>query len=250
MESVKSRIKKAIYDAFPATFKLFLAQEVMNRHGYLRFLNTSFSQEGEDLILSQLFYGKVNGFYVDVGAHHPLQYSNTYRFYLNGWRGINIDAMPGSMDGFNKIRPEDVNLEIAVSNKDQVLTYYMFDAAGTNTFSERHAEEMLKLGGTLLATRNIKTIKLQDILAERLAKGQQIDFISLDVEGLELDVLISNDWTSFRPTVVLVESLELVNKDVLVSFMNQHQYYLVAHTTNNLYFKTTIANYQNYLPDN
>ena len=239
VESIKSRIKKAIYDAFPATFKLFLAQEIVNRHGYLRFLNTSFSQEGEDIILSQLFYGKVNGFYIDVGAHHPIQYSNTYRFYLNGWRGINIDAMPDSMNGFKKVRPEDTNLETAISNKDQVLTYYMFDAAGTNTFSESHAEDMLKQGGILLATKNIRTVKLQDILAERLAEGQEINFLSLDVEGLELDVLMSNDWSKYRPTVLLVESLHLKNKDVLQQYLNQYNYQLIAQTVNNLYFRDT-----------
>ena len=65
--------------------------------------------------------------------------------------------------------------------------------------------------------------------------------MSLDVEGFELNVLKSNDWTTFRPTVVLVESLELINKDDLVRFMNQQQYHLIAQTINNLYFKTTVA---------
>ena len=241
MESFKSRIKRAIYDSFPATFKLFLAQEIVNHHGYLRFLTTSFSQEGEDIILSQLFYGRANGFYVDVGAHHPIRYSNTYRFYLNGWRGINIDAMPGSMHAFNELRPEDINVEAAVSDQNEVLTYAMFNAGGLNTLSTERADELARQGVKPYRTVAIDTVKLQHLLATHVPPGQPVDFMSLDVEGFELNVLKSNDWTTFRPRVILVESLELMNKDVLVSFMNQQQYKLIAQTINNLYFKTTVA---------
>lgn len=240
MESVKSKIKKSIYNAFPAAFKLFLAQEIVNRHDYLRFLNTSFSQEGEDIILSQLFYGVANGFYIDVGAHQPIQYSNTYRFYLDGWRGINIDAMPGSMDAFNKIRPNDINVEAAISDQSEVLTYYMFKSGGLNTFSKERADEIEKKGTKPYQTTSIRTVKLQAILDAHLLANQPIDFMSLDVEGFELNVLKANNWTKIRPTVILVESLELMNKDILVSFMSQHQYELIAQTINNLYFKVIL----------
>ncbi len=70
---------------------------------------------------------KTTGFYVDVGAHHPLRFSNTYKFYKRGWHGINIDAMPGSMDLFNRLRHRDINLERAVSDSKQILTYYAFN---------------------------------------------------------------------------------------------------------------------------
>ena len=80
----------------------------------------SFAQEGEDRVLFSLLFklhgGKHidNGFYVDVGAHHPYYLSNTYIFYRQGWRGLNIDAMPGSMALFEKNRPRDINLESGV----------------------------------------------------------------------------------------------------------------------------------------
>ena len=63
----------------------------------VRGIQYSFSQEGEDLVLARIFEGKKNGFYVDIGAHHPTRFSNTHYFYRRGWSGINIDAMPGSM---------------------------------------------------------------------------------------------------------------------------------------------------------
>jgi len=68
-----------------------------------------YSQDGEDIILKEFFSGKEKGFYVDIGAHHPLRLSNTYLFYKKGWSGINIDAMPGSMKIFNKKRRRDIN---------------------------------------------------------------------------------------------------------------------------------------------
>lgn len=239
MESVKSKIKKSIYNAFPATFKLFLAQESVNRHDYLRFLNTSFSQEGEDVILAQLLYGKTNGFYLDIGAHQPIQYSNTYRFYLNGWRGINIDAMPGSMDEFNKLRPDDTNLESAISDQNQILTYYMFNAAGLNTFSKDHAVQMEQEGYQLRQVVQIQTTTMNAVLDKYLTENQQIDFLSLDVEGLELAVLQSNNWSKYRPTILVVESLGLNNKDVLQHYLAAQQYGLIAQTVNNLYFKNS-----------
>ena len=99
----------------------------------------SYSQEGEDLILKRLFDGQKKGLYVDVGAHHPKRFSNTYLFYKMGWRGINIDAMPGSMEKFKEVRPEDINIEAAISDKDELLTYYIFNESALNTFSKAGA---------------------------------------------------------------------------------------------------------------
>lgn len=73
---------------------------------------------------------------MDVGAHHPKRFSNTHYFYKKGWRGINIDAMPGGMRLFRKIRPKDINLEIAISDKKRVLTYYVFNDHALNGFSK------------------------------------------------------------------------------------------------------------------
>ena len=102
----------------------------------LKYASLSYSQEGEDMILKRIFNEKKNGFYIDVGAHHPKRFSNTHYFYLKGWRGINIDAMPSSMKLFNKQRPKDINLEIAISDKKEVLTYYGFNESALNSFSK------------------------------------------------------------------------------------------------------------------
>ena len=102
--------------------------------------NNSYSQEGEDLILHKIFPDKKNGFYVDIGAHHPFRFSNTYYFYRKGWRGVNIDAAPGSMKLFNKYRSRDINIEAAISNKIETLTYYKFNDPALNTFDKDLAQ--------------------------------------------------------------------------------------------------------------
>ena len=101
----------------------------------------SYSQEGEDMILNKIFEFKKNGFYIDIGAHHPKRFSNTYFFYKKGWMGINVDAKPGSMYLFNKIRPRDINLEIGLNNEKSVLKYYSFNEPALNTFDKELADE-------------------------------------------------------------------------------------------------------------
>jgi len=98
------------------------------------YLNNSFSQEGEDIILSRLFNDKKNGFYVDVGAHHPFRFSNTYKFYEKGWSGINIEPNPEDFHLFSKYRNRDININAGVGSNDGTLTYFMFNEPALNTF--------------------------------------------------------------------------------------------------------------------
>ena len=90
MKQLKEIIKKNIIKFLPNAVKNELSKKP-------EWANISYSQEGEDLILERFFEGKEIGFFVDIGAHHPMRFSNTYIFYLKGWRGINVDATPGSM---------------------------------------------------------------------------------------------------------------------------------------------------------
>ena len=248
MESIKSKIKKAIYNAFPKNFKTFLTQEMLNQHEYFKYLNISFSQEGEDQILSHYFYGLEEGFFIDIGAHHPIKFSNTYKFYLNGWKGINVDAMPGSMNDFQLFRPNDINIELGVSNTADPVKYYIFNTLGVNTFSEEFAQEMIEKGSRLTQTINLPTKKLKEILETYLPDNQKINFLTLDVENLELEVLKSNDWNTFRPELIVVESLQQRNKAQLESYLMDVNYRLTSQTINNLYFTdietipTSVAN--------
>ena len=97
----------------------------------------SYSQQGEDMILKSLFQDHQSGFYVDVGAHHPSRFSNTYFFYLRGWRGINIDAMPGSMAAFPAAPSGGHQPGVRRRRGAPILDLLQFDEPEVNGFSPR-----------------------------------------------------------------------------------------------------------------
>jgi len=202
----------------------------------------SYSQEGEDMILKRLFDKQKTGFYVDVGAHHPKRFSNTFFFYKKGWSGINIDAMPNSMRLFDKIRPRDINLEVPISDKKQKLKYYMFNEPALNGFSKDLAEKRDgKDNYKIISERDMETSTLEKILEKNLPSGQEIDFMSIDVEGLDFQVLKSNNWKRFRPKFVLVEVLDSSIKEIANSkeykYLAEFGYEIFAKTVNTVIFQ-------------
>jgi FkbM family methyltransferase len=205
------------------------------------FMRSSFSQEGEDVLLLRLLGFKGDGFYVDVGAHHPRRFSNTFMFYCMGWQGINIDPRPGCMAEFNRMRPRDVNLEIAISDRPGQFQYYEFDAPELNGFSR---EPIVPPGHAgrfkLLAEHTVIARPLADVLSEHVPAGTPIDFLTVDVEGHDLEVLRSSDWTRFRPRLVLAEAtgltLEEASRGPAVDFMSGSEYVAVSKTVNSIFF--------------
>ncbi|MBD3843218.1 MAG: FkbM family methyltransferase [Campylobacterales bacterium] len=203
----------------------------------------SYSQEGEDMILRRIFERQSTGFYVDVGAHHPKRFSNTYYFYRKGWNGINIDAMPGSMIPFESMRSRDINIEKPISSKKQVLTYYAFNEPALNGFSKEISEARDGLNNYKIEfTKDIETSTLEEVLDEKLPSNQVIDFLSIDVEGLDFDVIKSMNIKKYRPRVILVEvlgsSLSDLQKDSIYKFLIDEDYALYAKAVNTVIFKS------------
>lgn len=204
----------------------------------------SYSQDGEDIILKEFLAkdGIKKGFYVDIGAHHPKRFSNTYLFYKRGWNGINIDAMPGSKRLFNRSRKRDINLEIGISKKKATLTYYMFDEPGLNSFDEGLSTfRDTNSKYTLIDKKSVETYPLSYILDKYLPKNQRIDFMNIDVEGLDLEVLKSNNWRKYKPRYILIEifsdNLEDILEDNVYLFLKEMNYILVAKTYRTCIFK-------------
>lgn len=201
----------------------------------------SYSQEGEDMILRRLFERQSNGFYVDVGAHHPARFSNTYFFYKKGWWGINIDATPGSMALFNEIRPRDINIEAAVAREKKEMTFFMFNEPALNSFDDKLVQSRNKEVYSVEKKQIMATKTLEEIIAKNLPEDQKISFLSVDVEGLDLEVLQSNNWLLYRPKYVLVECLHLnlvdVKENDVYSFLNQKNYEIFAKTFNTVLFR-------------
>lgn len=202
----------------------------------------SYAQEGEDIVLKRIFSGQSTGFYVDVGAHHPMRFSNTYSFYKLGWSGINIEPNPNSFNLFTKYRSRDINLNYGIAKNKGNLEYYMFDEPALNTFDA----EVLNNRKTNTHYKHTKTIHidvmpLADMLQQHIPNGIKVDFLSIDVEGLDLEVLISNDWQRYRPNWVLVEQLNLKDIEHLDfethHYMKSVGYVLFAKTFNTLFYK-------------
>lgn len=180
----------------------------------LRKNNFSFSGSGEDITLKGIFLDKFfsaqKGFYIDIGAYHPYQESNTYMFYLQGWNGINIEPRPGSKQLFDKFRPRDKNIQMGIAAEPGSMTYYFHEEAnrvGANTFSQ---EYLLKFPKEVIRTTkncSVPVMPLKDILdsIEMNVHPRDIDFMDVDCEGMDLQVLQTNDWNTYRPKIVLAE---------------------------------------------
>ena len=204
----------------------------------------SYSQDGEDMIIRSFFEEKYEykGFYVDVGAYHPYRFSNTMHFYNTGWTGINIEAAPDSADLFKKYRSRDINLNVGIADAEDEMIFYCFNEPALNSFSkELSMERNNKNGYFITAEIPIKVYPLKEVLSKHLPVGQKIDFMSIDCEGLDLQVLKSNDWQKFSPTYLLVEAisdnLEDVISDPIYRYVSALNYKLIAKTLRTLIFK-------------
>jgi hypothetical protein len=177
----------------------------IKNHG-LKYNNYSFSQEGEDIIIDVLLNYKEKGFYVDFGALHPMRFSNTMHFYSRGWNGVNVDAMPGSMQLFDKIRPRDINVEAGIYGEGgQELIFWKFEEPALSTFDAEAAERLIKSGWKLLDKILINTYSPMQILDKYVGANQEIDFIDIDIEGFDEQIINSIDWKKYRPIIVSTE---------------------------------------------
>ena len=212
------------------------------RNRFTGYRMESYSQQGEDLILRILFSHVDRGFFVDVGAFKPKQFSNTYFFYKRGWRGINIDATPGAVSEFNKTRPRDINVEAAVARDHREMMLFMFNEREVNTLSPNLAlMETAQAERPIVDSTIVKTRTLGEILDRHLPTGQKVDFLSVDVEGYDFEVLQSNDWDKHRPDVVLCEDLALdnledVERSEVYRFLRDHGYSLFSKCFHTLIF--------------
>ena len=171
----------------------------------MQLLKNSYSQKGEDLIIDKYLGWKKRGFYVDIGAGDGCRFSNTKRFYRKGWGGINIEPDPTSYEKLTKNRKKDINLNLGIGRKNGKFIFYRFTPSTLSTFSIEKAEEYKKQGYKLIDKREIEVRKLDDVLSE-YCKDKIIDFMSIDTEGIDIEVLESNNWDKWRPKLIVIET--------------------------------------------
>ena len=163
---------------------------------------------GEDTVINNILGGKKNGFWVDVGAFHPEKYSNTKFFSKHmGWTGINVEPNVENFKLFQKRRSMDINLNLGVYTQESQLNYFRFVDGLYNTFDEKLKNELIAKGVQHMGTDSIRVTTLANIIRENCS-DKHIDFLNVDVENLDLEVLQSNDWDKYVPSVICVEDHE------------------------------------------
>lgn len=156
----------------------------------------------EDEILDKLTGFKEVGFYIDIGANSPIIDSLTRCFYERGWSGINVEPVADHFAALNELRPRDINLAIACGSKVGTLELYVenWETKGLSTAKKEYANEHWQ--ATQVPMETLTRI------CDLYVKDKFIDFLKIDVEGFELDVVQGMDWDRYRPKVLCLESVQ------------------------------------------
>jgi FkbM family methyltransferase len=164
----------------------------------------SYAQHAEDVLLWRCLREVKDGFYIDVGAFHPLADSVTQAFYERGWRGINIEPVPGNAASFPPLRPRDVNLAVAVSDSAGESIFYEVPGSGLSTFDGPSLDPYRQAGWTIHEI-TVPTLTFAEICRQHAP--ETIHFLKVDAELHERQVFASADFSRFRPWLILVESV-------------------------------------------
>ena len=207
------------------------------------FFKSSQSQFGEDKKIIKLFHKNKKGTYLDVGCFHPIRQNNTYLMHQLGWKGVNIDLNPLSIELFNIARPNDINICAAVSNKKSTtILYFDHSLSSLNTISKKHIFFLKKAFGlNKLKKRKIKTYTLTNLLKKN--KIRKIDFMNIDIEDSELKVLKTLNFNYFDIKVICIEVINQfntrqsnINKDKIIKILKKNNYILKFKTFVNYIF--------------
>ena len=226
----------------PLKYIYFFINKIISIFAYKK----SYSQGSMDLILNHIFKNKIDGFYIDVGCQHPIKNNNTYLLFKKGWTGVNIDLDKVNIDLFNFFRPKDNNINSAISSKvENVKLFYYHQKSPINTLDEKIS---LKQQAKIEKKIDIQTNTLENILDNYSIKT--IDLLTIDVEGFELKVLNGLNFDKYKPSVIIVEFLDLeankweipynnldnVLKSEIYSFLINKNYKLVNWVNGDLVF--------------
>ena len=165
----------------------------------------SYAQNFEDIMLWRALKHIENGFYIDVGAWSPDVDSVTRAFYERGWRGINVEPNPKFHAELVARRTRDINLRMAVSDRVGSLMMNFLSNSGLSTLEETIALNHT-LAGWTIDKQVVQVTTLADLWRRHVPEGQVVHFLKVDVEGSEGVALKGNDWSKYRPWIVVVEA--------------------------------------------
>lgn len=228
LTGLKDKIKSWVYKTIPPPYT-----------------NESFSQAGEDCCVDFLFsqLGIQQLSYLELGVCTPKFASNTYKFYKNGSRGVLVEADKTLIDKIKQERKDDVILPFGVGvNEEEEADFYVFEVSAHNTFNKEEAEYRKKNGSyKLLRIEKVKLVPANSIIKDNF-NGAYPDFLSIDIEGLDLAVLKSIDFEKYPIPVICAETCiysetHIKPKDRSIEeFMLSRDYFVYADTYINTIF--------------
>jgi FkbM family methyltransferase len=197
----------------------------------------TYAQNREDLILDGILRSVSVGFYVDVGANHPEIDSVTKLFYDKGWSGINIEPHEHLVRELCRQRPRDINIHAGVSSQPGTMQLFSHDSNdGLSTFSAELKQMYVDLGTSRHREVTVPVMTLTEILRKHRPTGD-IHFLKIDVEGLELEVLLGNNWMQFRPWVLCLErGIQPARTAAINAFLSVANYFHAFHDGINDYY--------------
>lgn len=212
---------------------------------YHFYAKKSFSQCGEDLIINHIFQ-QLNiekPSYIDIGAHHPYYLNNTAFFYLKGSTGINIEPDPSLFEAFIKERQRDTNLNIGIGINSSECEFYVMSEPTLNTFVKEEAEKTIKEHSSYFI-KEVKKLRVEPLheILNKYNDGKFTDFLSLDVEGLDEQIISSINFELIRPKVICVETISFsysgngVKNKKIIELLESKGYMVYADTNINTIF--------------
>ena len=216
--------------------KLHILHNIYIKHKYLKNKET-YSMDGEDLVISEYFKKKKNGFYIDVGCYHPTHRNNTFLLYKKGWNGINIDIHSFSIDLFKYLRPNDFNYNYAISNKNELINmYFQKELSQISTIDQSQAKKVFQGN---IKEKKIQAFTLDKILELSNVTTKKIDLLDIDVEGADLKVLEGLSFDKFKPELICVEIHdENISESQIFKFLSNLNYKLIWSGVFSHIFKT------------
>ena len=205
------------------------------------FARKQYSKNKEDQYLKKIFKNKIKGTYIDIGAYHPYRFSNTYLLYRKGWRGINVDMDDIKVQGFNILRPKDINICSAVtdSSDKKSLTMYSFGLYSLVNSLDKKFADKISNGMSKYTEKEVNCSTLNKILEDHAIS--KVDILSIDAEGHDINVLQSIDLLRYSVNTIIVEEhtkyIEEILESEIYEYLTNRGYSLVNWTGPSLIFQ-------------
>ena len=240
---IEERIKnKYLYSDRFNLFKFFYFYYQLIKSKLFQNNRKIYSNWGLDIMAIHFFRNKKKGIYIDVGCHHPFLNNNTFLLYKKGWTGINIDLDFSAIEMFKYFRKHDLNVHAAISD---VITdadlFFFHNRSAVNTLSRESGIKSKEI-------KKIKTKTLNDIIVNSKHKNDEVDYLSIDVEGHELNVIKGFDLKKYKPKLIILELIDpkvkefyLGNIDIIINsdiykYMIKNDYKLINWIHDDLIF--------------